>query len=554
MFDESKKDAANSPAQSLSETIANMKRAAIDMEVSVAGTSSYLEKMKNLMSFSDPVLSTASFFVVFVFSLFISLMFCVFSPNQSFWFMGLSVFTPEEIQDYILDSVFTQLRKLADFLTTRFGSSSNAGSVSAGPAPALGAASFVPGASSSTQPLVLSPMTEIATEADAGVGASAGRGGGSGRGGGRGGAGPPRRQSIVVHKLEGAPMAGGQTEEVHVEDEEEVQHEYEEMSWTDWFLMQADRWLLMVPDDKELAHRRVCAYSRVSRQQEVSRIKSKQGSAVLNVLTSRARPGAYAASAAGGSTGEGGGGNDEDDDDGSLSLSEALRRVNGGAPGGKSSPSSSSSTFFSMRVHLVAARGLPFKALKHGSLGIFTSMRSKIYADIFVEPPSSTDLKFRTGGQERSPSPQFREEFQFDPLGGEARYVVVVLTAKSALESKYLSNVLGQVVVPLEGAVIQRRRKASVADARTLAGSQTHIVGSKDSTTSGAAAAAGGGGRGGGGEGPDEGEAFEACLEQVVGAWYPLLDASTGFPLGGEGSDGAAVFLELEIAVAGPTT
>jgi hypothetical protein len=70
-----------------------------------------LTKANNLLMGSDPILSGITFVLMIIIAVFISAMLCIFTPNQVFWFGGLSFFTPPELQDYIVDSMFQQMLK-----------------------------------------------------------------------------------------------------------------------------------------------------------------------------------------------------------------------------------------------------------------------------------------------------------------------------------------------------------------------------------------------------------------------------------------------------------
>lgn len=109
-------------------------------------------------------------------------------------------------------------------------------------------------------------------------------------------------------------------------------------------------------------------------------------------------------------------------------------------------------------------------------MGSMAAVRSKIYVNLCVQPVSSCKVQYRTGGQPRNPNPIFREEFVFEELGkhylflsffgkhllnnlrmfenvelgGDAMFLVVDVSRKSAMQARAWETFLGQAVISLE--------------------------------------------------------------------------------------------------------
>ena len=105
---------------------------------------------------------------------------------------------------------------------------------------------------------------------------------------------------------------------------------------------------------------------------------------------------------------------------------------------------------FTLRVTVLAAKGLQVKSSQNKVHGYMAMVAQKIYADLSVMPHSSCGVYCRTGGQPRAPNVVFREEFIFKSIDYTASALLVVLSMKSAVDSKGAGVHLGHAIAPLE--------------------------------------------------------------------------------------------------------
>ena len=196
---------------------------------------------------SDPILSGITFLILTILAICISLALCVFSPNQVFWFGGLSFFTPPELQDYIIINVFQQIAKVQEYLLSAFtrkkpsaidslSDTNNGNENNIEHTPKKRSIS----SSSTNATGVTAASTSATTSATAGATANV--------------------------------TTGKSLMDVTSEDSDDEIQEFEAFDPNllfsyNWMKEQTYRWLLMTPDDTELRHRHICSLAVVTKDQ-----------------------------------------------------------------------------------------------------------------------------------------------------------------------------------------------------------------------------------------------------------------------------------------------
>jgi hypothetical protein len=142
-------------------------------------------------------------------------------------------------------------------------------------------------------------------------------------------------------------------------------------------------------------------------------------------------------------------------------ASAFLHSLQNVAAGSRATPSSKSHVLpqksprvfkksFTLRVGVLSAKGLQVRTASNKVHGYLAILEQKVYADLSVMPHSSCGVYCRTGGQPRSPNVIFREEFIFKNIEHTAQALMVVLTLKSAMDTKSLVTHVGYCVVALD--------------------------------------------------------------------------------------------------------
>jgi hypothetical protein len=231
---------------------------------------------------SDPVLSGITFVVLVILAVFTSVMLCVFTPNQVFWFGGLSFFTPPELQDYMVDSMFQQLTKTQEMLLSWYTRTRNRSVVgndvvsnsqsdlhSDSQTEAEHIQTSVPfGTTSgiSSIPSNVSTVSEFSSYNHKPI-TSISR----------------SKSSIAVIKKSASSVSDLSNYNVYMNDDEEETEFVERETFRtmqlfsyNWLKTQTYKWLKMVPDDVELRHRHICSVAMVTKDQLLTRLPVKK--------------------------------------------------------------------------------------------------------------------------------------------------------------------------------------------------------------------------------------------------------------------------------------
>lgn len=116
---ESNKTKPEGQATSMTDQYKSMKREALKMEKSVQSTCSKLERYTNLLIWGDPILSGITAIIALVAAFLFSVVLLTFTPNQALFFVCLSLFTPKEIQDFVLKTFTERGRRIVNWFLNR---------------------------------------------------------------------------------------------------------------------------------------------------------------------------------------------------------------------------------------------------------------------------------------------------------------------------------------------------------------------------------------------------------------------------------------------------